>query len=53
VVAHWGGGWSLRAGIGMTINLSGHPMLVTQCYLAINDTNVIRVVYPFALFPSD
>jgi len=25
------------AGIGMTINLSGHLMLVTQCDLAMND----------------
>jgi len=28
-----GSGWALRAEIGMTINLSGHPMLVTQHYL--------------------
>jgi len=27
-----GGGWALRAGIGMTINLPGHPMSVTQRY---------------------
>jgi len=26
-----GGGWALRAGIGMVINLPGHPMSVTQC----------------------
>jgi len=23
--------WALRAGIGMAINLPGHPMSVTQC----------------------
>jgi len=40
------------AGIRMTINLPGHPMSVTQCYLAMNDTHVIWVVYSFASFPS-
>jgi len=29
---------ALRAGIGMTINLPGHPMSVTQCYLSMNNT---------------
>jgi len=43
----------LRAGIGMTINLPGHPMSVTQRYLAMNDTSVIPVVNSFASFPSD
>jgi len=43
-----GGGLVLRAGIEITVNLPGHPMSVTQCYLAINDTRVIRVVYSFA-----
>jgi len=42
----------LVSGIGMTINLPGHPMSVTQCYLAMNDTH-IWVVYSFASFPSD
>jgi len=31
-VAHCGGGWALRAGIGMIINLTGHSMSVTQYY---------------------
>jgi len=53
VVASCGGGWTLRAGIGMTINLPDYPMSVTQCYLAKNDTHFIRVVYSFASFPSD
>jgi len=35
MVALCGGGWSLRAGIGMTINPPGHPLSVAQCYLAI------------------
>jgi len=51
VVAPCGGGWVLRAGIGMTINLPGLPM--SECYLAMNDTHVIRVVYSFASFSSD
>jgi len=47
-------GWALRAGTGMAINLSGHPtMSVTQCYLAMNDTHVTRVVYTCASFPCD
>jgi len=37
-VAPCGGGWALRTEIGMTINLPGHPMSVTQNYLAMNDT---------------
>jgi len=49
----YGGGWALRAGIGMTINLPGQSMSVTQCYLAMNDTHVILVVYTFVSFPSD
>jgi len=53
VVAPCGDGWSLSTGIGMTINLPDHPMLVTQCYLAMNDTSVSRIVYSFASFPSD
>jgi len=53
VVAACGSGWALRAGIGMTINLAGHPMSVTQCYLAMNDAHVIRIVYSFTSFPSD
>jgi len=53
VVAPCSGGWALRAGIGMTINLPGHPMSVTQCYLDVNNTHVIRVVYSFASFPSN
>jgi len=36
---------ALRAGIGMTINLPGHPMSGTQHYLAVNDIHVIRFVY--------
>jgi len=32
IVTLCGGGWALRAGIGMTINFPGHTMLVTQCY---------------------
>jgi len=43
-----GGGWALRAGIGMNTNLPGHPMSITQCYLAMKDTHFIRVVYSFA-----
>jgi len=39
--------------IGMTINLPGHPVPVTQCYLAIYGTHVIKFVYSFASFPSD
>jgi len=53
VVASCGSRWALRAGIGMTIILPGHPMSVTQCHLAMNDTYFIRVVYSFASFPSD
>jgi len=53
VVAPCGGGWALRAEIGMTINLPSYPMSVTQCYLVMNDTHFIRVVYSFASFPSD
>jgi len=34
----------LRSGIGMTINLQGHPMSVTQCYLAMDS---------FASFSAD
>jgi len=52
VDAPCGGGWALRAGIGMTINLPGHPMSVTQCYLTMNGT-LIRVAYSYASFPSD
>jgi len=47
------GGICIQAGVGMTINLPAHTMSVTQCYLAINDTRVIRVVNSFASFPSD
>jgi len=47
------GGWALRAGIEMTINLPGHLVSVIQCYLAMNDTHFNRVVYSFASFPSD
>jgi len=36
MVAPCGGGWALRAGIGMTINLPGHPVSVTKCYLVMN-----------------
>jgi len=53
VFARCGGGWALRVGIEMTINLPGHPMSVTQRYLAMNDTHAIRVVYSFASFLSD
>jgi len=53
VVALCGGGWALRAGIGITINLPGHSKSVTQYYLTMNNTHVIRVVYSFASFPSD
>jgi len=45
VVLFCGGEWALHARIGMTINLSGHPMSVTQHYLAIDDAHFIRVVY--------
>jgi len=38
-----GDGWTLRAGIEMIINLSGHPMSVTQCYLIKNNTNVTNL----------
>jgi len=31
----------------------GSFMSVTQCYLAMNDTHFIRVVYSFASIPSD
>jgi len=44
---------ALRAEIGKTINLPGHPMSVIQCYLAMNAIRVIRFVYSFASFPSD
>jgi len=53
VVVPCGGGWALHAGFGITINFPGHPMSVTQCYLAMNNPHVIRVVYSFASFPSD
>jgi len=53
VVAPCGGGWALRAGTEMTFNLPGHPMSVTQHYLAINNSHFIRVVYTFASFPND
>jgi len=33
--------------------LLGHPVSVTQCYLTMNNTHVIRVVYTFASFSSD
>jgi len=36
-------------GIEMTINLPGHPMSVTQCYLAMNDTHFFRTVYSFCI----
>jgi len=50
-------GWpcdALRAGIGMTINLPGHLMSVTQNYYNHEYFyNFIRVVvYSFASFPS-
>jgi len=32
VVSPCGGGWALRAGIGMTINLTGHSMSVTVLF---------------------
>jgi len=38
VVAPCGAGWAQHAEIGMTINLPGHPMALTQCYLAMKDT---------------
>jgi len=38
VLATCGGEWNLRTGIGMNISLPDHPMPVTQCYLAMNDT---------------
>jgi len=56
MVSPCSGGWALRAGIGMTINLPCHPMSVTQCYLGMNDIlyithmHVIRVVYSFHPF---
>jgi len=53
VVAPCGSGWALRAGIGMTINFPGHPMSVTQYYLAMNDMHVMRIVCSFASFSSD
>jgi len=37
VVAPYGVGGALRAGIDMTINLPGHTMSVIQCYLAMNN----------------
>jgi len=33
--------------------MTTHPMSVTQCCLAMNDTHVIRFVYSFASFSSD
>jgi len=36
-----GGGWTLHSEIEMTINLPGHPMSVTQCYLAMNDAHLL------------
>jgi len=53
IVAPCGGGWAQRAEIGMSINLPGHPISVTQWYLSKNDTHVIRVVYSFSSFRSD
>jgi len=44
LVVHLWWRWALRARIGMTIKLPGHPMSVTQCYLAMTDKHVIRVV---------
>jgi len=44
---------ALRAGIRITIDLFGHPMLVTQRYFNHRLYNFIRVViYSFASFPS-
>jgi len=34
MVAAFGGVWALRAGIGMTINLPGHPMSVNCTILS-------------------
>jgi len=34
-------GRALYAGIGMTINLPGHPMLVTYTFLAMNDCTIL------------
>jgi len=44
---------ALRAGIGMTINLPGYLMSVTQHYLVMNDAHIIRFIYSFASFSSD
>jgi len=53
-VAPCGGGWALRAGIGVTINFLGHPMSVTRYYFDNEHLyKFIRVVYSFASFPSN
>jgi len=39
--------------VELTFNLPDHPMSVTQCWLAMNDTHFIRVVCSFASFQSD
>jgi len=55
MVAACGGGWALRAGIGMTSNLPGQSMSVTQHYFNHEKLyNFIRVVvYSFVSFPSN
>jgi len=39
LVAPYDGGWALRAGIGITINLLGHPMSVTHNYFNKEEPN--------------
>jgi len=41
MVTACGDEWARRAGIGMTINLPGHPMLVTQHYFTTNNWTIL------------
>jgi len=53
MVAPCGGGWALRAGMEMTINLPGHPYVSDTVLVVVNDTHFIRFVYLFTSFPTD
>jgi len=53
MVVPCGGGWALCARIGMTINLQGYPTLMTQCYLAMNNTHAIQVVYSCTIINNE
>jgi len=58
VIASYDGGWALRAGIAITINLPGNPTSVTQHYFNQNNCTILlgmlsTHLHPFKVIEDD